>query len=62
MCFVLKKKTIIKVLSIMICTVVASCLYIFYKDDDTVQTSSANNDKIIVVLDPGHGEPDRTEP
>lgn len=61
MCFVLKKKTIIKVLSIMICTVVVISLCIFSKENETVQTSSANNDKIIVVLDPGHGEPDRTE-
>ena len=60
MCFVLKKKTIIKVISIMICTVVVICLCIFSKENETVQTSNKSDEK-VVVLDPGHGEPDRTE-
>lgn len=44
----------------MICTVVVICLCIFSKENETVQTSNKSDEK-VVVLDPGHGEPDRTE-
>ena len=46
-------------LSVMICTVLVSCLCVFSKENEIVQTSNKSGEK-VVVLDPGHGEPDRT--
>lgn len=61
MFLILKKGKIIKMLSVMICTVLVSCLCVFSKENEIVQTSNKSGEK-VVVLDPGHGEPDRTEP
>ena len=59
MYLILNKEKIIKTLSIGICVVVMCCLCVFNKDYDAIQASNMKNKK-CVILDPGHGEPDRT--
>lgn len=63
MFFILEKKKIMKLLGIFICFFLISSIYIsaINKENETIQTSSKAKKEKIVILDAGHGQPDRTE-
>ena len=60
MFFILEKKKIMKLLGLFICFFIISsiCINAINKDNEIIQTSSKAEK--VVVLDAGHGQPDRT--
>lgn len=63
MFFILEKKKIIKLLGVCICFFIISsiCITTINKDNEIIQTSSKVKKEKVVILDAGHGQPDRTE-
>ena len=62
MFFILEKKNIIRLLGICICFFLISgiCISNMKKDDTIIQTSTKTKKEKVVILDAGHGQPDRT--
>ena len=63
MFFILEKKKIMKLLGLFICFFIISsiCINAINKDNEIIQTSSKAKREKVVILDAGHGQPDRTE-
>lgn len=59
---ILEKKKIINLLGICIClfTIGSICISSINKNNDIIPTSSKAKKEKVVILDAGHGQPDRT--
>lgn len=64
MYLIMRKKSLIK--RLCICSILlligGICSFnLSERKNETIETSNKTNNKKIVIIDPGHGQPDRTE-